>query len=225
MKPNRKSRESEKSPRALAISMNPREQSLLYCELEYALTSALNDYLTAQFNHGRLDTEKLRKIAYEWQQKGRPKVIGFRYDLETQLDLVRLHVDDFKFYGHPAMNTAILGIIDMMKTDARALRVRTFCQPDTVIAKQLLDSQNLFNVLGCPEPQQLQLAEITGFFKAVMERERMFAQRESRGEVPLRSVKSHSGEKWQASNEVRRTASHGAMKMDPTDYASDDCVF
>jgi len=202
--------------------MNPREQSLMYGELEYVLTSAVNDYLDAQFKHGRLDTEKLRKIAHEWQQKGRPKVLGFRYDLETQLDLVRIHVDDFRFYGRPTMNTQILGIIDMMKTDARALRVRTFCQPDTVIAKQLLDSQNLFNVLGCPEPQQVQLAEITAFFKATMERERHVAQLESPAGTTLRSVKSHSGEKWQAAHQVRRIASHGAVKPEPSVFANED---
>ena len=180
----------------------------------------MSDYITAQFNSGRLEADKLKKISEAWQQKGRPKVVGFRYDLETQLDLVRLHVNDFKFYGRAAANTAILGIIDMMKVDARSLRVRTFCQPDTVIAKQLLDSQILFNILGCPEPQQLQLAEITAFFKAVMERERMFAQGESMRENTLRHTKSHSGQKWQAGSGVRRTASQGGIKLDPTGYDS-----
>ena len=190
----------------------------MYAELEFTLASALNDYLSTQFNAGRLEPDKLKKVAEAWQQKGRPKVVGFRYDLETQLDLVRMHVNDFKFYGRAATNTAILGILDMMRIDARSIRVRTYCQPDTVVAKQLLDTQNLFNVLGCPETQQLQLAEITGLFKAAMERERLFATRESTAETPLRHAKSHSGERWQAAKgqEIRRTASHaGGLRMDP----------
>ncbi|KAK0639418.1 hypothetical protein B0T16DRAFT_423154 [Cercophora newfieldiana] len=236
-KTQRKSHNSDKSQvsiRSLAISLNPREQSLLYCELEFALTSALNDYLVSQFNAGRLDADKLKKIAEAWQQKGRPKVVSFRYDLETQLDLVRLHVNDFKFYGRAATSTAILGIIDMMKVDARSLRIRTFCQPDTVVAKQLLDSQNLFNCIGCPEPQQLQLAEITGFFKAAMERERVLAKRDSQrvseheaaNNLSLRHAKSHSGQSWNkgtGTGPVKRRSSIGAMKMDPSNY--DDSIF
>ncbi|KAL2167759.1 hypothetical protein VTG60DRAFT_855 [Thermothelomyces hinnuleus] len=172
----RKSRESDKSrpaSRQLAISLSPREQSLLYCELEFALATALNDYITAQFNAGRLDADRLKKTAEDWQRKGRPRVVGFRYDMETQLDLVRAHVHDFKFYSRVAATTAILGILDTAKTNARVLRIRTYCQPDTVIAKQLLDSQGLFNILGCPEEQQIKLAEIIAFFKAAIERRRL----------------------------------------------------
>ncbi|KAK3293506.1 uncharacterized protein B0H64DRAFT_364170 [Chaetomium fimeti] len=180
----RKSRESDNNnksrptSRQLAISLSPREQSLLYCELEFALATALNDYITAQLTAGRLEADRLRKVAEDWQRKGRPKVVGFRYDLETQLDLVRTHVHDFKFYSRAAATTAILGIIDTAKSNARVLRLRTFCQPDTVIAKQLLDSQGLFNILGCPEDQQIKLAEIIAFFKAAIERRRLCALRE-----------------------------------------------
>jgi hypothetical protein len=142
------------------------------------LARALNDYITAQFNAGRLEADRLKKIAEDWQRKGRPKVVGFRYDLETQLDLVRMHVHDFKFYSRVAATTALLGVIDTMKANARVLRIRTFCQPDTVVAKQLLDSQSLFNILGCPEEQQIKLAEIFAFAKAAIERERMLARPE-----------------------------------------------
>jgi hypothetical protein len=98
--------------------------------------------------------------------------------METQLDLVRLHVNDFMFYSRLASATAILGVIDTAKASARVMRVRTFCQPDTVIAKQLLDAQGLFNILGCPEDQQIKLAEIIAFFKAAVERARVQALRE-----------------------------------------------
>lgn len=186
LRAQRKSRESDKDPhhnnnssktrptsRHLAISLSPREQSLLYCELEFAIATALNDYITAQFSAGRLEADRLRRVADDWQRKGRPKVVGFRYDMETQLDLVRAHVHDFKFYSRAAATTAILGIIDTAKGNARVLRLRTFCQPDTVVAKQLLDSQGLFNILGCPEDQQIKLAEIIAFFKAAIERRRL----------------------------------------------------
>jgi len=190
-KPKRESHESTKSekpsPRTLATSLNPREQSLLYCELEFQLTSALNDYIDGEFRASRLDTSKLKRVSESWQQKGRTKVQGFRYDLETQLDLVRLHANDFMFHGPSAAKlTSIFGIIDMVKVDARAMRIRTYCHPDTVIAKQLLDAQHLFNLLGCDDEKQVCLAGITHFFKAAVERDytdakRRQAERESAG--------------------------------------------
>ncbi|KXX73843.1 hypothetical protein MMYC01_209988 [Madurella mycetomatis] len=182
--PQHKSQKSDKSTskscpssRQLAISLTPREQSLLYCELEFALAAALNDYITAELNAGRLEADKLKRISEDWQRKGRPKVVGFRYDLETQLDLVRMHLHDFRFYSHVATTAGILGVVDTMRGNARVLRVKTFCQPDTVIAKQLIDSQGLFNILGVGEERQVKLAEIVGFFKAGVERERITTAR------------------------------------------------
>ena len=173
----RRAREEERRRRTsrIQISLDPREQSLLYCELELLLTTAVDTYITSQFNAGRLDADKHKKVADAWQHKGRPRVVGFRYDLETQLELVQLHVAQFRFYGsRSGTPVAIAGVLDMIRVDARAMRIRTFCQPDSVIAKQLLDAQHLFNTLGCPEPRQIQLAEVTQFFKTVVERERVF---------------------------------------------------
>lgn len=79
---SRKSREKEQRTSRLTVSLDPREQSLLYCELEFLLTTALDGYISSQFNAGRLDADKFKKVVDGWQQRGRPKVIGFRYDLE-----------------------------------------------------------------------------------------------------------------------------------------------
>ncbi|KAH6877333.1 hypothetical protein B0T10DRAFT_584400 [Thelonectria olida] len=154
------------------ISLDAREQSLLYCELEFHLSSALNDYITVQLDKGRLNPDKLKRVADGWQQKGRPKVVGFRYDLETQLQLVNLHINDFRFYGRRQGDPIeIGGLLHAMRVNARAMSVRTFCHPDSVIAKQLVDSQSLFKLLGVPDAQQISLAEIAQFFKVIIERE------------------------------------------------------
>ncbi|KAK3955524.1 hypothetical protein QBC32DRAFT_378346 [Pseudoneurospora amorphoporcata] len=160
------------SPRTLQISLTPREQSLLYCELEFLLSTLLNTYITTQLSLGLLDHTKLKRISDTWKSKGRPRVVSFRYDLETQLDLVRLHVNDFKFYGPAAANTtAILGIVDGAKTDTRAMRIRTFCQPDTVVAKQLVGARALCGLLGAGDTEERKLGECIGFFRAAVERE------------------------------------------------------
>lgn len=194
---SRKPRDKDRRGSRLTVSLDPREQSLLYCELEFLLTTALDGYISSQFNAGRLEADKYKKIVDGWQQRGRPKVIGFRYDLETQLDLILLHSEDFRFYGKRAgLIAAVNGVLDMMRVDARAMRIRTFCQPDTVIAKQLLDSQSLFNLVGCCEQQQIQLAEVIQFFKVILEREQNFRQHQNEGGTagPARMGQAGSGE-------------------------------
>lgn len=186
----------DKDPRVsrLTVSLDPREQSLLYCELEFLLTTALDNYINSQFNAGRLDADKYKKVVDGWQQRGRPKVIGFRYDLETQLDLVLLHSEDFRFYGKRAgLIAAVNGVLDMMRVDARAMRIRTFCQPDTVIAKQLLDGQSLFNLIGCCEQQQIQLAEVIQFFKVILEREQNYRSRDKEANRPAEEEQQWRG--------------------------------
>lgn len=167
----------------MAISLDPREQSLLYCELEFHVSNALHAYITNELNQGRLDPDKLKRVADSWAGKGRPKVVGFRYDLETQLDLVHLHLDDFRFYGRRQGNPLeIAGLLHAMKVNARAMRIRTFCQPDSVIAKQLVDAQSLFNTIGCSDQQLIALAEVAQFFKVIVERELHHRERLERSE-------------------------------------------
>lgn len=193
---SRKSRDKEHKVSRLTVSLDPREQSLLYCELEFLLTTALDGYINSQFNAGRLDADKYKRIVDGWQQRGRPKVIGFRYDLETQLDLVMLHSEDFRFYGKRAgLLAAVNGVLDMMRVDARSMRIRTFCQPDTVVAKQLLDAQSLFNLIGCHEQQQIQLAEVIQFFKVILEREQNYRQLEATAQ----EVDQQENQRWRTS--------------------------
>lgn len=172
--PNRRSQSSSKDApeSSITISLDAREQSLLYCELEYHLSNALNSYITSQLDRGNLVAQKLQRIAESWFQHGRPRVVGFRYDLETQLELVHLHLDEFIFHGRRQGNPSeISGLLHAMKVNARAMRVRTFCQPDSVVAKQLVDAQSLFNLLGVATAQNRALAEIAQFFKVIVERE------------------------------------------------------
>ncbi|GAW14765.1 hypothetical protein ANO14919_041680 [Xylariales sp. No.14919] len=172
----------------VSISLDAREQSLLYCELEYNLNNALDAYFKAQLNSGRLEASKLSRVADTWAQKGRPKVIGFRYDLETQVDLIMAHVNDFRFYGPVQAEgpVAIAGLLHAMKTNARYMRIRTFCQPDSVIAKHVLDSQSFLRLLGSPESLQRPLEEVAQFFKVAVER------RKAMTEAPAGRIVSNS---------------------------------
>ncbi|KLU81593.1 hypothetical protein MAPG_00678 [Magnaporthiopsis poae ATCC 64411] len=206
----------------LDISLDPREQSVFYCELEFLVTTGLEGYIAAQFNAGRLQPVKLNKVAEAWRQKGRPRVVGFRYDIETQLELVLMHLHDFKFYGIECSSpAAITGVLEMMRADGRAMRVRTFCQPDLVMAKQLLDAQKLFNIIGCPENLQYQLHQVVRFFKLVLAREKNIQDRHYRRPpppakraAPLRRFQREMAERVPAQDALSRFDRHRELRDD-----------
>ncbi|KAM0514725.1 hypothetical protein ACHAPS_009324 [Verticillium nonalfalfae] len=227
----RRPREVEKDanpPKAdkLAISLDPREQSLLYCELEFQVSNAIHAYITNELGHGRLDTDKLKVIANGWKGKGRPRVVGFRYDLETQLELINLHLTDFRFFGRRQGNPLeIAGLLHAMKVNARAMRIRTFCQPDSVIAKQLVDSQSLFNTIGCSDVQQVALAEIAQFFKVIVERERSYRNQLTRPGVTEQQGMFHEYRKqhhWDSSGNEGVNDIDQAGTMNGEDANRDD---
>ncbi|KAL1896694.1 hypothetical protein Cpir12675_002716 [Ceratocystis pirilliformis] len=189
---------------SMNISLDPREQSLLYCELEYHLTSAVHGYITTQFNHGRLDANKLKRVSDTWVTKGRPRVVGFRYDLETQLELVAMHDAEFRFYGRRQKNLLEIGaLLYAMRTNARAMQVRTFCQPDSVVAKQLVDSQSLFNMMGVPQMQQIALQQIGQFFRAIVERESRKRKEAERAGMQTPMVGPGPASKFPVGGEIR----------------------
>lgn len=175
--PHRRLPHAKASGAQLLISLDAREQSLLYCELEYHLTCALNNYISRELEKGRLVPINFKKITDAWYQQGRPRVVGFRFDLETQVDLVALHVNEFTFCGRRQCNPVeISSLLHSMKVNARAMRIRTFCQPDSVIAKQLADSQSLFDMIGAVDDANRALSEIVRFFKVIVEREHKVLQ-------------------------------------------------
>lgn len=196
----------------VTVTLNAREQSLLYCELEFNLCNSLNDFVKIQFDKGRVDTDKLKKIGDAWMQKGRPRVVGFRYDLETQLELIELHIDGFVFSGRRQGNpTEITALLYTMKINARAIRIRTFCHPDSVIAKQLVDSQLLFNLIGSPAADNYALEECAQFYKICMQRE---AARQTKETKVLRMAMEkghafHKGHKTKDAKERSERAGRG----------------
>ncbi|KAE9573754.1 hypothetical protein CGMCC3_g10043 [Colletotrichum fructicola] len=221
-KPSRKVRDVEREGKVkrITISLDPREQSLLYCELEFHISNALHSYITNELNHGRLNPDKLKKIADGWNQKGRPRVVGFRYDLETQLDLVHLHIDEFRFFGRRQGNhLEIAGLLHAMKVNARALRIRTFCQPDSVIAKQLVDSQSLCNTIGCSEAQQIAIAEIAQFFKVIVEREQAYREKLARDNTPKTLPHGQGDRQWEPSKDLAEGMDpYGRLHLIPDGY-------
>nr|XP_036585771.1 uncharacterized protein CTRU02_03922 [Colletotrichum truncatum]KAF6795962.1 hypothetical protein CTRU02_03922 [Colletotrichum truncatum] len=219
-KPHRRMRDIEREGKVqrITISLDPREQSLVYCELEFHISNALHNYITNELNHGRLNPDKLKKISDGWNQKGRPRVVGFRYDLETQLDLVRLHIDEFHFFGRRQGNPLeIEGLLHAMKVNARSMRIRTFCQPDSVIAKQLVDSQSLCNTIGCSTSEQIAIAEIAQFFKVIVEREQAVQDKSARDDTT--KTLGQGSRQWKPSRDLsEQDDPYGGLRLIPDEY-------
>ncbi|RYP60875.1 hypothetical protein DL770_009909 [Monosporascus sp. CRB-9-2] len=155
------------------ISLDPRAQSLLYCELEFEIRLALDMYIKAQLNMGRLNAAKLKRIADWWESKGRPRVTGFLYDLETQIDLVMAHApDDFRFYGTLAAkgDAHVMGLLGAVKADARTIRLRTCCLPDAIIIKHIVDIQKMMGLIDASADDHIQVAKCLKFFKDFVEK-------------------------------------------------------
>lgn len=75
------------------------------------------------------------------------------------------------------------------------MRIRTFCQPDSVIAKHVLDSQNFLRLLGSPESLQRPLEEVAQFFKVAIERRRIMAEAPAARQGDTRILSNGSGQR------------------------------
>ncbi len=93
----------------------------------------------------------------------------------------------------------------------RVIRVRTFCQPDTVVAKQILDSERLFELLDAPEGLWAILQNIKAFFKGILKREDMYLEhaRESILTAPETPKAVESSQQWEHEAEVIQDATAG----------------
>ncbi|KAI0483984.1 hypothetical protein GGR56DRAFT_668589 [Xylariaceae sp. FL0804] len=217
----------------LVVSLDAREQSLMYCELEFNLSNGLDAYIRSQLDGGRLAADRLARVAEQWAARGRPRVIGFRWDLDTQLGLIAAHIDDFRFYALPQnitgaetgggrwakehqilqQRTAIREILQGARANARQMAVRTFCQPDPVIAKHVGDAQVLARLLGCPDGVQRALEEVAQFFRVVVERQRTARARREE-EQRLRfgmAVDEHGNSQRQLSQPQQHGIGQGTM--------------
>ncbi|KAK4186104.1 hypothetical protein QBC35DRAFT_464978 [Podospora australis] len=156
-------------PSSLAINISPPAQAVLYAEHEWAITWALNDYLTAQHNRGRIDFSKIDQIITTWKKRSRPKPNGFWFDAETQLDIVLHHIGLFRFYGPLASAKQIKATVQAMMRHCRDMRIKTYCSPDLVLRKRLGDTAVLFEMLGTEEKIGRVLTRVQGLYQTFLE--------------------------------------------------------
>ena len=134
------------------VSLTPPEQAKLYSEVELMICATANHFLKHQQYRGRIAPVTLAKVAQGWPSKNRPQVIEFRYDQQTQRDLVLYNVKAFRFHGPDADDPIVLNsMMHAWKHLGKDMSIRTFCTPDSVVRKHMIDINKVLEMLGAPE--------------------------------------------------------------------------
>lgn len=116
------------------------------------ICATANHFLKHQQYRGRIAPATLVKVAQGWASKNRPQVIEFRYDQQTQRDLVLYNIKAFGFHGPDADDPIILNsMMHAWKHLGKDMSIRTFCTPDSLVRKQMLNIGKVLEMLGAPE--------------------------------------------------------------------------
>ncbi|KAI9723961.1 MAG: hypothetical protein M1812_000679 [Candelaria pacifica] len=144
------------------VSLNPLAQAKLYSEVELMICATANSFLLNQKRHGLMSIESITKIVDHWKNRGRPQVIEFQFDQQTQRDLVLYNIKAFRFCGPQADDAlAINSMMHSWRSVAKEMSVRTFCTPDSVIRKHMFDIYKILELLGAPEVTFLAFQDIS----------------------------------------------------------------
>lgn len=156
------------------VTLRPREQGLVLGEIEIMLTEAMSFFLNREDTRHLVDMTKMKHINDQWIAEGNPIPVFFRYNLLTQINICFAHLHKFIFYS-PARNNpaAVAGVLTAARQIARVLSVRSFGQPDSVLAKLIIDSRTLLLLTDEKENAQRlkDLDEVARFFYCIVHRE------------------------------------------------------
>ncbi|KAH7021222.1 uncharacterized protein B0I36DRAFT_393511 [Microdochium trichocladiopsis] len=157
---------------ALVVSLRPREQAFAMMEVEVNAVTSLSAFIHKQNLLNLMDHNKMKKIEDMWVAKGNMKPTYYRYNFRTQIDILIAHVDKFRFHGPSQNNPAVIaGILHSAKQNARSIMVRACGQPDSVIAKQIIDCQILLELIDASPEAQSAVMEVAYYFNIIVERE------------------------------------------------------
>lgn len=79
---------------------------------------------------------------------------GYRIsvDQQTQRDLVLYNIKAFRFHGPDADDPIVLNsMMHAWKHLGKDMSIRTFCTPDSVVRKHMIDINKVLEMLGAPE--------------------------------------------------------------------------
>jgi len=154
------------------ISITPYSQGDFYFQLELILSMETNGFLIREFYDERISIDSVKRTVDLWKQKGRTQVVGFRYDLQTQRDLIMMNTGTMHFAGITSRNQAkLFSTLAAWRVLAKEVSIRTFCQPDSVIKKHLHDAEKILELVDAHPDSMLAFQELRGRTLGEMYRE------------------------------------------------------
>lgn len=138
-----------RSRRPAIISLDTAVQSRAYQELELLIVDSANLFLLDEYEHGRLTRESVLRSRRNWEDRNRPRVLEFIYDMQTQYDLIMANLRTLKLYGEHAEDMIKLNsTLQQWKIMIREWPVKTLCMPDSVIRRWLQDTRRVLELIG-----------------------------------------------------------------------------
>jgi hypothetical protein len=159
-------------PSKFPVSLSPYVQGDFYMQLELLLNIETNNFIMHEFSQGRVSVASVKSVVEQWRNKGRPQVLGFRYDLYTQRELIGLNSETVCFAGvHTFTKMRMLSVLAAWKVLAKEISVRTFCQPDSAVKKHLYDAEKVLELIHASSDSMLAYQEMRGRIVAEIYRE------------------------------------------------------
>ncbi|KAH8696571.1 hypothetical protein BGW36DRAFT_264958, partial [Talaromyces proteolyticus] len=133
----------------ITISLDRETQAIIYSKLELFMVVAANEYLLVQLHHNRFEgNDSIKRFVDYWNEKNRPIVPEFQFDMKTQRDIVSHNIRSFEFTGKYSLDPVLLKTtMAAWASVINQLGVRTFCWPDSAIKKLFHDVYPVLEML------------------------------------------------------------------------------
>ena len=139
-----------------------------------------NKFLKNELKAGRVSLEATVKLTNGWKARNRAQVVEFQFDQLTQCEFISWHMDEFRFYGPCAEDPiALQAMFKAWKTLAKEMSVRTHCNPDSMLKKQMTDIYKILELLGAATVTFLAFQELhVTALKTMEDKEKKRAEKE-----------------------------------------------
>ena len=125
------------------------------------LVTTCNQLLVRENNAGRITQDSIIALEAKWAAQGRPAVLEFQYDNETQRSLITVNLTTIKLHGMCNEDTGVLNrnILAWLAL-VQVLKLRLYCHSDATIRKFLHEALLVIEMLGAPSVTRLALEDL-----------------------------------------------------------------
>ncbi|EPE25774.1 hypothetical protein GLAREA_01686 [Glarea lozoyensis ATCC 20868] len=161
---NRRRNENPVETTQLKISLLPKDQAVIYMELEFYLHQTANAFLLAQLKGARISPEAWNKVINKWRGT-HPTVKEFMYDQATQQEFIASNQRAFRFHGeHASDEVKVNAVLSSWAAIAKQMTFHTYCDGDFILWKLIHDVKQILEVLGAVDSVMLNIENLESKF-------------------------------------------------------------